>query len=132
MEAKIWNYSGWINDTDPEEIKQNFNQLLAEAGFTILGVNDHHFEPQGYSCLWLLAESHFAVHTFPEEGATYIELSSCNEEKQYNFMNDLPNKFDILITEPDETHPAFAMEPEPEKTEESEMETNADTSKTDG
>nr|DAO98746.1 MAG TPA: S-adenosylmethionine decarboxylase [Caudoviricetes sp.] len=30
--------------------------------------------------MWLLTESHFAVHTFPEFGKTYIELSSCNPD----------------------------------------------------
>jgi S-adenosylmethionine decarboxylase len=32
-----------------------------------------------------LAESHLAIHTFPEEGKTYIELSSCNERMQKAF-----------------------------------------------
>ena len=34
-------------------------------------------------------ESHFAIHTFPEENKTYIELSSCNEEKQIYFVNNI-------------------------------------------
>lgn len=123
MEAKIWNYSGWINQTDPEEIKDKFTQLLKEAGFTILGEVENHFEPQGYTCLWLLAESHFAVHTFPEEGTSYIELSSCNEENQYNFMNRLPEVFDILIKEIDEKLPEDIIHFEKP---ESEIETNAE------
>lgn len=103
MEAKIWNYSGWINNTDPNELKNKLSRLLDKAGFTILGEIDHEFQPQGYTKLWLLAESHFAIHTFPEHGATYLELSSCNEDKMYAFMNELPYKFDILLKDPDET-----------------------------
>jgi len=38
---------------------------------------EHFFNPFGYSALWLLSESHFAVHTFPEHNQSYIELSSC-------------------------------------------------------
>ena len=47
---------------------------------------DHHFSPQGYTALWLLTESHFAVHTFPEFGRSYIELSSCNLEFYQAFL----------------------------------------------
>lgn len=63
-----------------------FDDLLCKAGFTILGVRAHHFHPQGYTALWLLSESHFAVHTFPEFGKTYIELSSCNLEYYQRFL----------------------------------------------
>lgn len=48
---------------------------------------EHHFSPQGYTALWLLSESHFAVHTFPEFGRTYIELSSCNLDFYLNFLS---------------------------------------------
>lgn len=63
-----------------------FDGLLIEAGFNILCFTDHHFQPQGYTALWLLTESHFAAHTFPEHGKTYIELSSCNLEFYQRFL----------------------------------------------
>lgn len=59
-------------------IRERFDALLRESGFNILAISDYHFEPFGYTALWLLSESHFAVHTFPEEGKAYIEISSCN------------------------------------------------------
>lgn len=78
MQAKIWNHSEWITQTDPTTLREYFTGLLKGAGFGVLGFYEYHFEPQGYTALWLLCESHFAVHTFPEYGKTYIELSSCN------------------------------------------------------
>jgi len=86
MKAAIWNNKDWIAETDPERLRVKFERLLIEAGFTLLTFSDHYFEPFGYSALWLLAESHFAVHTFPEENTTYWELSSCNEKMQIAFM----------------------------------------------
>ena len=80
MEAKIWNDSRWIKETNPQVLKENFEGFLRKAGFKVISCIDHHFTPQGYTALWLLAESHFAIHTFPEFGKTYIELSSCNLE----------------------------------------------------
>lgn len=80
MEARIWNDSTWISETDPLALKTLFDELLRSCGFKILNYTEYHFQPQGFTALWLLAESHFAVHTFPEFERTYIELSSCNPE----------------------------------------------------
>jgi len=65
-----------------------FDEILRRSGFNVLNVSEHHFQPQGYTALWLLCESHFAVHTFPEFGRSYIELSSCNLEYYQNFLNE--------------------------------------------
>lgn len=65
-----------------------FDEILRRSGFNVLNVSEHHFHPQGYTALWLLSESHFAVHTFPEFGRSYIELSSCNLEYYQNFLNE--------------------------------------------
>ncbi len=65
-----------------------FDDILRRSGFNVLNVSEHHFQPQGYTALWLLCESHFAVHTFPEFGRSYIELSSCNLEYYQNFLNE--------------------------------------------
>lgn len=92
MIAKIWNVSGWITETDPQQLAQLFDNAIAAAGFGVLGTMDHHFQPQGYTRIYLLCESHFALHTFPECGKTYIELSSCNGSKYEAFMQYLADK----------------------------------------
>ncbi|MDR2474604.1 MAG: S-adenosylmethionine decarboxylase [Bacteroidales bacterium] len=86
MQAKIWNHSGWIQETNPLRIRECFNELLRGSGFNVLQSLEHYFHPQGYTCLWLLSESHFAAHTFPELERTYIELSSCNLEYYQKFI----------------------------------------------
>jgi S-adenosylmethionine/arginine decarboxylase-like enzyme len=63
-----------------------FSQFLKQCGFNILDLTEYHFQPQGYTALWLLSESHFAVHTFPEFGKTYIDLSGCNLEFYQQFI----------------------------------------------
>lgn len=83
--TRIYNFRFWISLTDEEEIKAPLEATLREAGYGIVGFCDHHFSPQGYTCTWLLSESHCALHTFPEEGRTYIELSGCSEEKSSLF-----------------------------------------------
>lgn len=107
MIAKIWNYSGWINNTDPKALKKGLKELLDKSGFAVLGYKDHALDPCGYTCAWIMEEGHFAVHTFPEDGCSYIELSSHNEDKLYDFLAMLPDYFDLLINDADGgTYPA--------------------------
>lgn len=96
MEAKIDNYSGWVPDTLPSVLKQTFEDILVKSGFGILNFMEHHFKPQGYTAIWLLSESHFAIHTFPEEDKSYIELSSCNTEMYERFVKHLNDEFQNL------------------------------------
>ena len=91
MLAKIWNKNGWTSETQKEKLVEICDEALKDAGFNILGELEHDFVPQGFTKLYLLGESHFAIHTFPEHGKTYIELSSCNEV-MYNKCIDIINK----------------------------------------
>jgi len=77
MKAQIYNYAVWVNETNPDALKKKYSELLSQSGFNVLDVTEKHFEPFGYTALFLLSESHFAIHTFPEHKETYIELSSC-------------------------------------------------------
>jgi S-adenosylmethionine/arginine decarboxylase-like enzyme len=86
MQAKMWNVSGWVDETDPELLKSKYNGVLKASGFGVLAFSEHYFTPYGYSSMWLLSESHFALHTFPEENKTYFELSSCVEAQYRKFI----------------------------------------------
>lgn len=88
MEAKMNNISYWINEVDPILLKEKYKQQLISSGFGILNEVEHFFNPQGYTLLYLLSESHFAIHTFPEKGKSYIELSSCVDEPFLKFINN--------------------------------------------
>lgn len=89
LKAKIWNYKKWIKCIQESDIKNFYEHKLLKSGFKVLGIVEHKFKPQGYTVLFLLAESHFAVHTFPEHNKMYIELSSCNKEKYKTFKGEL-------------------------------------------
>jgi S-adenosylmethionine/arginine decarboxylase-like enzyme len=86
MKAQIFNHQEWIEETDPYKLKDKYDKILKDSGFGILKYVEHYFEPFGYTGLWLLSESHFAIHTFPEENISYIELSSCVEKQYINFI----------------------------------------------
>jgi S-adenosylmethionine decarboxylase len=85
-EANIYSSKFWTVCTEPEELRNTFERVLKEVDFTIVLFNEHHFTAQGYTCFWLLSESHLAIHTFPESGKSYVELSSCNKIKRDLFI----------------------------------------------
>jgi len=81
----ISNYQTYLAETHPEKLKSLLKDILVACEYDIVGFTEKHFSPQGYTCVWILAESHLAVHTFPENNLTYIELSSCNAAKNEQF-----------------------------------------------
>ncbi len=85
LEAKIHNLKFWIAESNPQQLRGMFQTYLEEVDFTVLNCVEHHFPLQGYTVFWLLAESHLAIHTFPDKNKSYVELSSCNRKKALLF-----------------------------------------------
>lgn len=80
MKAFMNNFNVWIKYEDEKQLAEEFEKALINSGFHIVNKCEHYFDIQGYTGLWLLSESHFAIHSFPEEEKIYLELSSCVEE----------------------------------------------------
>lgn len=99
MKAKINNYNAWIEEVRPDILHAYYKKLLLDCGFKIVSEQVHFFEPFGFTCLFLLTESHFAIHTFPEENKTYIELSSCIDDPFNKFLqqHDKQKTFDYTL-----------------------------------
>ena len=87
----MYNYSDWIEYEDEKQFVIKCEKMLIQSGFTILNKIEQYFKPVGYTGLFLLSESHFAIHSFPEENKIYIELSSCVEKNYNNFVNKIKN-----------------------------------------
>ena len=67
---------------------------VRDAGLTIVGESFHQFEPQGVTGTVLLAESHLAIHTWPEYGFVTVDVYVCNlatdnSEKAKNLFDTL-------------------------------------------
>jgi len=50
------------------------------CGAQVVDVVFHRFNPHGVSGVVVIAESHFAIHTWPEYGFASIDLYTCGEE----------------------------------------------------
>lgn len=99
VKAVVYNFQQWISLTDPKILEKEFSELLSLSGYRVLNFMEHHFPNGGYTCLWLLAESHLAIHTFISDNKTYIELSGCNEQMNIKFRSAFTERFKAYLTE---------------------------------
>lgn len=93
IKAEIYNFKSWVDITDPETLRCSLQHLLDTTGYHVLNYIEHHFPNGGFTGLWLLAESHLAIHTFIEEGQSYIELSGCNKSMNEIFVKEFNTTF---------------------------------------
>ena len=65
---------------DPAALRSLCLQAVAAAGLHAVGELFHRFPaPGGVTGVVLLAESHLAVHTWPELGAVTLDVYVCNQ-----------------------------------------------------
>jgi S-adenosylmethionine decarboxylase proenzyme len=64
--------------TQADALRDLCRQAVEDAGLTIVGDRFFQFEPQGVTGTVLLAESHLAIHTWPEAGFVTLDVYVCN------------------------------------------------------
>lgn len=75
-------------DCDPEAInsldivKTAMVEAAKRAQATIVDVVFHEFNPHGVSGVVVIAESHLAIHTWPEYGYAAVDVFSCGDTLQ--------------------------------------------------
>lgn len=63
---------------NPERSRDLFTKAVRDAGLTIVSEGFFKFNPHGFTCFLLLAESHASLHAWPEYGYCAIDLFTCN------------------------------------------------------
>ena len=63
---------------EPTALRQACVAAVQRAGLTAVGELFHRFDGGGVTGVVLLAESHVAVHTWPELGAVTVDVYVCN------------------------------------------------------
>ena len=62
-----------------ESIKRFMDEAAIHSGATIVDNVFHLFNPHGVSGVVVIAESHLAIHTWPEYGYAAVDLFTCGE-----------------------------------------------------
>ena len=63
-----------------KKVEEIMNAAAEAAKATIVKSVFHHFSPYGVSGVVVIAESHLAIHTWPEYGYAAVDLFTCGEE----------------------------------------------------
>ena len=53
-------------------------RIIDACGLHVVGEAGHQFSPAGYTQIYLLSESHFSIHTYPETASCHIDIYCCD------------------------------------------------------
>ena len=70
---------GTTKEYEPSIYEKVIKDIAEAANVTILNIFKYKFEPQGFTILALLAESHISFHTFPEKGIVSFDFFTCGK-----------------------------------------------------
>ncbi|MDR3684924.1 MAG: adenosylmethionine decarboxylase [Geothrix sp.] len=62
---------------DLDRVTTAMLQAAGASGATVVTHSFHHFSPHGVSGAVIIAESHLAIHTWPEHGFAAVDFFSC-------------------------------------------------------
>ena len=68
---------GANKEYSPDFYEKIIYKIAKLAKVTVLKISKYKFEPQGFTLVALLAESHMSFHTFPEKGITSFDFFTC-------------------------------------------------------
>ena len=63
---------------DGERFREKCIELINDSGLAIMDVSFHQFDGSGFTGAVVLAESHLAIHTWPETGGLTLDVYVCN------------------------------------------------------
>ena len=66
--------------SDESFIGKVFDEIVDKLKMTFIDKISFKFNPHGLSMLYLIAESHIAIHTWPEYKLVDLEIVTCKEE----------------------------------------------------
>ena len=67
---------------DEEFIRMLLYRATKECKSTLLNLATHKFDPQGVTCVAMLAESHISIHTWPELGMAVCDIFTCGDHTE--------------------------------------------------
>ncbi len=73
--VELWGCRKNLNDA--QAIRRALDHAVERARATKLDVQVHTFNPHGVSGVAVIAESHIAVHTWPEKGYAALDVFTC-------------------------------------------------------
>ncbi len=82
---------------DLVKFDQHIKQVLASNSITLINTVTNDFgSPGAFTALYLLAESHLSIHTWPEHGYVAIDLFTCGQANTERAIEQIIEYFSPL------------------------------------
>ncbi len=94
---------------DPERIRQGILEAIAVGDATLIDLCVHQFSPHGVTATATLAESHIAIHTWPEYGYFAVDVFFCGKGKPAKAIEHLQKVLQAKSVDVKEIERGFPM-----------------------
>ena len=105
MKHILFTLKGCTKDllNDEEFVRDIVYTASRKCKSTLLALHSHKFDPQGVTCVAMLAESHISIHTWPEKGMAVCDAFTCGDhttpEKGVEYMKEALESSDVIMNE---------------------------------
>jgi S-adenosylmethionine decarboxylase len=69
-----------VSMPDRQSMLEACEAAIRASGMNVECVVRKDFQPQGMTAVWVLSESHFTLHTYPEIGYVSVDCYTCGNE----------------------------------------------------
>ena len=77
------------------DVKKIANKIVEGLHLTKVNEIVHPFKPYGFTLVYVLSESHLALHTWPERKVLHIDLVTCSNLDRKTVQKEINNIFDL-------------------------------------
>jgi len=89
----INHYSALITIDNLDNLEKCINTFINRLDLHVVKRVNHLFKPVGETIIYILSESHLAIHTWPEKNMIHIDLVSCSGISKEKFDTSLDQSF---------------------------------------
>lgn len=80
-------------DGSPDYIENIAQKIINNLSLTVVKKTSHLFHPKGVTLVYILSESHLAVHTWPEFSTVHLDLVTCGYRSLDQFKASVNSAF---------------------------------------
>lgn len=91
--AQVWGVEDVLVLDSEEKLREVFNSICRELELKVVNRFVHKFSPEGISLIYVLSQSHLAVHTWPEAGYLHVDVFTCSKSPRLNFLKRIIRKY---------------------------------------
>lgn len=90
--AQLWGVKNYEYLVDEQILLAKLKEISKKLDLTVVNSFIHKFEPHGISAVLILAESHLAVHTWPEHYYMHFDIFTCSPKTNMKVLKAILRK----------------------------------------